>query len=118
VKGEGKNLEPLEVLIQVNVSGEPTKFGCVPDEAISLAHCVTQLPSLQLHGLMTIAPWSTNPESCRSIFRQLRELRDALIAPLHRSPSTLHLSMGMSQDFEVAIEEGADFVRIGSAIFQ
>lgn len=122
VKGEGKNLKPLEVLIQVNVSGEATKFGCTLDEAPTLVRALAPLPHLCLKGLMTLAPLTDDPERVRPYFRQLRMLRDSIqhLFP-HPAPSTHHpsllLSMGMSQDFEVAIEEGADFIRIGSAIF-
>jgi len=107
----------VEVFMQVNVSGEATKFGCGPDDAPALGACVTQLPHLRLRGLMTIAPFTENPETARPVFRQLRELRDEVASSLHLPPSTFCLSMGMSQDFEVAIEEGADVVRIGTAIF-
>lgn len=117
VKGEGKSANPLEVFIQVNISGEQTKFGCSPDDAMTLAKRITGLPHLRLAGLMTIPPFVDNPELSRPLFRSLRELRDSLVSQLHPPPSTLHLSMGMSQDFEVAIEEGADVVRIGTAIF-
>ena len=111
------SLEPLEVFVQVNVSGETTKFGCRPDEAVALAQTVAQLSHLRLKGLMTLAPFSEDPERARPHFGRLRELRDGLATSLSLEPSTLSLSMGMSQDFEVAIEEGADVVRIGTAIF-
>jgi pyridoxal phosphate enzyme (YggS family) len=102
---------PLEVCIQVNVSGEATKFGCRPEEAASLAQAAAHAPRLKLAGLMTIAPFTEDPERVRPHFRRLRQIRDAL------GLGDLKLSMGMSQDFEVAIEEGADLVRIGTAIF-
>ncbi len=102
---------PLDVLMQVNVSGEPTKSGCHPEDAQSLAAGVRALPHLRLCGLMTIAPLG---EDARPVFGTLREVRDRLQA---QGFEGLKLSMGMSQDFEVAIEEGADFVRIGTAIF-
>ena len=116
-RAQGKSLEPLEVFIQVNVSGEATKFGCTADGAPALARAVMKLPHLRLVGLMTIAPFLSDPEHTRPHFRRLRELRDELVASLNLEPRTLNLSMGMSQDFEVAIEEGADVVRIGTAIF-
>ncbi|PIQ83324.1 MAG: YggS family pyridoxal phosphate-dependent enzyme, partial [Candidatus Omnitrophica bacterium CG11_big_fil_rev_8_21_14_0_20_63_9] len=99
----------LEVLVQVNVSGEATKFGCDPQDAASLVSAIQAGP-LRLVGLMTIAPFAEDPETARPHFRRLRELRDSL-------DHNLKLSMGMSSDFEVAIEEGADWVRIGTAIF-
>ena len=111
----------VEVLIQVNVSGEATKSGCRPDEATTLAEAVLGSRHLTLKGLMTLAPFSDNPEDARPHFRRLRELRDQLEQRFHSSLVTRHssllLSMGMSQDFEVAIEEGADAVRIGTALF-
>ena len=108
---------PLEVFIQVNISGEPTKFGCRLEEAHGLAQAVSRVPRLKLSGLMTIAPFSPDPEHARPHFRCLRQLRDDLSLALSLQPSALGLSMGMSQDFEVAIEEGADLVRIGTTIF-
>ena len=116
---------PLEVFVQVNVSGEATKFGCRPEETQELANAVMHSTRLHLAGLMTMAPFTNDPERSRPVFRQLRELRDAMRRhlmdgpPGHRAtgPHTLLLSMGMSQDFEVAIEEGTDFVRVGTAIF-
>lgn len=118
VASEGKS---LEVFIQVNISGEATKFGCKPDDALALAKHVCQLPSLRLKGLMTIPPLAEDPEKARPYFRRLRLLRDDIQAQLNNSSlvtghSPLLLSMGMSGDFEIAIEEGADFVRVGTAI--
>lgn len=113
-----KRQRTVEVFAQVNVSGESTKFGCKPDDALPLAKAVCQLPSLQLKGFMTMAPFADNPEEARPSFRQLRLLRDEIASTCHLSPVTCRLSMGMSSDFEVAIEEGADVVRIGSAIFK
>lgn len=108
----------LDVFVQVNVSGEATKSGCTPDEAEQLAQAVLRLPHLRLQGLMTIPPFSENPEDARPHFRHLRELRDELSQSLsHVATWPLALSMGMSNDFEVAIEEGADVIRIGTAIF-
>jgi len=119
--GRGRT-HPLQVLIQVNVSREATKSGCGVDEVHDLAQHVMRQPNLQLAGLMTIAPFADNPEAVRPVFRRLRALRDELqqaLPPVPHAPRPvpLLLSMGMSQDFEVAIEEGADIVRIGTAIF-
>jgi pyridoxal phosphate enzyme (YggS family) len=125
---------PLDVMIQVNVSGEASKFGCRPDEAALLAEAVRRTAHLTLRGLMTIAPYADNPEQTRPVFQQLRHLRDRIDqvvnAPTRERASaeggsasggnartSLLLSMGMSQDFEVAIEEGADLIRVGTAIF-
>ena len=118
LEAQGKSRDKvLEVFIQVNVSGEKTKFGCTPEEASVLAHAIIERPQLKLRGLMTIAPFSEVPDAARPHFRRLREIRDGVAAALSLQPSALSLSMGMSHDFEVAIEEGADIVRIGTAIF-
>jgi pyridoxal phosphate enzyme (YggS family) len=94
---------PVPVLLEVNVAGEASKFGLSPPEAIA------RLPHLNVTGLMTIAPLVGDPEEVRPVFRELRQLRDAL--------GLAELSMGMTDDFEVAVEEGATMVRIGRAIF-
>ena len=112
----------LDVFVQVNVSGEATKFGCRPEEAETLARAVLDCERLRLAGLMTIPPFADDPEAARPHFRRLRELRDFLHPKLSSSSlvtshQSLLLSMGMSHDFEVAIEEGADDVRIGTALF-
>jgi len=102
----------MEVLVQVNVSGEATKSGCRPEDALPLANAIHGAAHLTLSGLMTIPPLANDPDAARVHFRRLRQLRDQL-----RGSGALKLSMGMSNDFEVAIEEGANFVRIGTAIF-
>ncbi len=112
-----KQSRQISVFIQVNVSGEATKHGCPPDDTEELARAVQRTTHLRLTGLMTMAPFSNQSEAARPHFRGLRELRDELTTTLSLEPSALSLSMGMSQDFEVAIEEGADLVRIGTAIF-
>ena len=99
----------LPVLLQVNVSGEIAKSGFVVDEIANAFGEIKQLSNLQVIGLMTIAPLADNAEDVRPAFRELHELRDRL--------GLKHLSMGMTDDFEVAIEEGATMVRIGRAIF-
>ena len=106
-----------DVLIEVNVSGESSKFGIKPEEAASLIKDISRLKNITIKGLMAIAPILDNPENARPYFRVLRELRDR-INTLHITPNTLHiLSMGMTDDFEAAIEEGATMLRIGRAIF-
>lgn len=100
-----------QVLLEVNVAGEASKAGCTPEGAVGLAALVRQLPHLDLVGLMTIPPDTDDRELARPFFRRLRELRDALGGGL------TELSMGMSHDFEIAIEEGATIVRVGTAIF-
>jgi pyridoxal phosphate enzyme (YggS family) len=105
------HLPPLNVCLQVNVSGETSKSGCAPEELPALAQAVTQLPRLRLRGLMTIPEPSDDPQAQREPLARLRQLRDALNADLDT------LSMGMSQDLEAAIAEGATWVRIGTALF-
>lgn len=118
VEARGKgSVKPLEVFVQVNVSGEETKFGCRLEELTPLAQVISTCRRLKLVGLMTMAPFTENSELARPHFRRLRQLRDDLAVALSLEPLALSLSMGMSQDFEVAIEEGADLVRIGTAIF-
>jgi len=97
------------VLLQVNVSGEATKSGFTVNEVGMAVEEIRRLPNLKVVGLMTIAPLAVDPEEVRPVFRKLRELRDYL--------GLGHLSMGMTDDFEVAIEEGASMIRIGRAIF-
>jgi hypothetical protein len=100
---------PLPILLEVNVAGEANKFGLRPEETGQALEQIARLPGLAVQGLMTVAPLVDDPEEVRPVFRELRRLRDAL--GLH------HLSMGMTDDFEVAIEEGATIVRIGRAVF-
>ncbi len=100
---------PVDVLLEVNVAREPQKYGFAPEEVAAAVRAVTRLPNLNLQGLMTVAPLVDNPEDVRSVFRTLRELRDA--------EGLAELSMGMTNDFEVAVEEGATMVRIGRALF-
>ncbi len=107
----------MPVLIQVNTSREPQKFGCEPEEALTLLRAMDRLPYLKVRGFMTIAIFSEDPEKVRPCFQLLREIfEESRRLNLPRSEITL-LSMGMSSDFEIAIEEGANMVRIGSAIF-
>jgi pyridoxal phosphate enzyme (YggS family) len=103
------------VLLEVNVAGEATKFGFRPEALESELDALLALPRLQIEGLMTIAPYDDEPEAARPYFRALRELRDRIATRTGLPFGTL--SMGMSGDFEIAIEEGATIVRVGSAIF-
>ena len=100
---------PLDALLEVNVAGEASKQGFDPAELESAFAQIAALPQLRVRGLMTIAPLVADAEQARPVFRRLRELRDALGLP--------ELSMGMSNDYAVAIEEGATIVRIGRAVF-
>lgn len=107
-------LAPLQVCVQINVSGEASKSGCAPDEALALCRAVAALPGLQLRGLMAIPEPTDDLQAQRIPFRKLRELREQICAaglPLDT------LSMGMSHDLEAAVAEGATIVRIGTAIF-
>lgn len=117
LQAASQNARFAEIFVQVNISGEATKFGCRPHDAKELARAVTQQPHLRFRGFMTIAPFSDNAEGARPHFRLLRALRDEVAGACHLPPEACSLSMGMSNDFEVAIEEGADIVRIGTAIF-
>jgi pyridoxal phosphate enzyme (YggS family) len=105
----------MPILLEVNVAGEASKFGYKPDQMLAELAELNALPRIEVYGLMAVPPWSPVPENSRSHFRRLNELKtqaeQVLGAPLP------HLSMGMSGDFEVAIEEGATIVRIGTALF-
>jgi PLP dependent protein len=105
----------MPVLLEVNIVGEASKFGYPPGQLRADLNHLNALPRLEIHGLMTIPPWAPLAEKARPVFRQLRELKSEceqiLGAPLP------HLSMGMTDDFEVAIEEGATMVRVGTALF-
>ncbi len=108
----------LPVLLEIKLSSEPAKTGLLPDSAELdiLLERLPEFPHLSLRGLMTVPPWSDDAEPARPYFRRLRLLRDSLAARYPRLDFST-LSMGMSHDFEVAIEEGATTVRIGTAIF-
>ena len=100
---------PLDIFLEVKLSEEGSKAGIAPEELGQLVEGVRALPNLRLRGLMTMPPWSENPELARPYFSRLRQL-----AQQH---SLAELSMGMSHDFEVAIEEGSTMIRVGTAIF-
>lgn len=106
---------PLPVLVEVNVSGEATKFGVAPDGLEPLLERIAALPGLRLDGLMTVGPMVERAEDARAGFARLRTLRDR--AEQRLGLALPELSMGMSGDFEVAVEEGSTMVRVGSAIF-
>jgi len=105
----------IDILLQVNVSGELSKFGLPPEQTYEVARQVSDLRNVNLCGLMTIPPLSRNPEDSRPYFQALAKLKEELTQ--QGIEGLKYLSMGMSNDFDVAIEEGANFVRVGSAIF-
>jgi pyridoxal phosphate enzyme (YggS family) len=107
---------PIDVLIEVNISGETAKHGVEVGEVEDLALGVAGLPSVRLRGLMGMAPLVDRAEEARPYFRRLRELRDR-IRDAHPEVEVTELSMGMTNDFEVAVEEGATMVRVGRALF-
>jgi len=108
---------PLEVLVQVDLAGEATKFGAPPEEAARIVAAAGSVSRLRVTGLMLVPPWNEDPEQTRPWFVRLRAFRDRLLDD-GTSPEVLRqLSMGMSHDYEAAIEEGATIVRVGTAIF-
>jgi len=106
----------VPILLQVSIAGEEQKAGCAPNEVDALVSAIAAASHLQLRGLMTIAPLVDDPEEARPVFAGLRELRDRISAAHPSFPLPI-ISMGMSNDFEVAIQEGATHVRVGRAIF-
>ena len=109
----------LSVLIEINVGGEQAKSGVAPgsDELEQILRGAPRWESLKIQGLMTVPPYTEDPEGARAYFRQLRQIRDSIAARALPKIGTAVLSMGMSHDFEVAIAEGATCVRVGTAIF-
>jgi len=105
-----------ECLVEVNTSGDRSKFGVAPGAALDLVRAVAALGGINLRGLMTIGPLSGGPEGARRAFRDLAAIQSSA-ARERLLPESAELSMGMSEDFEIAIEEGATIVRVGSAIF-
>jgi pyridoxal phosphate enzyme (YggS family) len=105
----------MPVLLEINVAGEGSKFGYPPEQMLADLKAINALPRLEIHGLMAIPPFTPVPEKARPYFQKLRGLKQQAEAVL--GAPLLHLSMGMSGDFEVAIEEGATIVRIGTALF-
>ncbi len=105
----------MPVLLEVNLAGEASKFGYRPEQLLAELKEINSLPRIEIHGLMTVPPWSSEPEKSRVHFQRLHDLKkqaeQMLGVPLP------HLSMGMSGDFEIAIEEGATIIRVGTALF-
>jgi pyridoxal phosphate enzyme (YggS family) len=108
---------PPEILVQVDLAGEATKFGAPEDEAHRCVRAGLDARSVRLAGLMLLPPWNEDQEQTRPWFRRLKELRDRMVRDGVPAASLRHLSMGMSHDFEAAIEEGSTLVRVGTAIF-
>ncbi len=106
-----------KILIEVNVSGEETKSGVPKEQAISLVKDIATLENLSIRGVMTMPPWFDDPEDARPYFVALRELRDMIVEENIEGVEMVELSMGMSGDYQVAVEEGATIVRIGTSIF-
>jgi pyridoxal phosphate enzyme (YggS family) len=106
----------VQCLIQVNVSGEDSKYGLAPEDLLAFAGELRKLENIEIVGLMTMAPYEMEAEATRPVFRALRELRDQLNEQAILPYEVKELSMGMSNDFEVAIEEGATWVRLGSVL--
>lgn len=121
IEKQSERLEKhVSVFIQVNISGESSKFGIKPDSVVDFYTRLGHLAHLKVKGLMTITPLNHQPESSRPYFRKLQELLAHLkqIDSPNKQNDLKYLSMGMSQDFEIAIEEGANIIRIGTALFQ
>ncbi|MFH0771885.1 MAG: YggS family pyridoxal phosphate-dependent enzyme [Candidatus Omnitrophota bacterium] len=114
----GKKGLVKEALIEVKTSAESAKYGVLPDELFRIIEKVARLPNLKIKGLMTMAPFSDKPEDSRPYFKRLKQLFTELSERKIENVDMRYLSMGMTQDFEIAIEEGANMVRIGRAIFK
>ncbi|MBN1398815.1 MAG: YggS family pyridoxal phosphate-dependent enzyme [Bacteroidetes bacterium] len=106
-----------DILVEVHTTDEATKFGVLPDRTIDLLKELSQLKNIRVCGLMTMGPFSDDPNDSRKSFRQLAELKKEILAGGIENIQMQHLSMGMTHDFEAAIEEGSTIVRIGTAIF-
>jgi len=107
----------IDILIEVKTTGEPSKFGLEPDRTVDFVRGLAQFRHIRVLGLMTIGPFLPDPEGSRPMFRRLKLLKDRLGSLDQENVEMKHLSMGMTGDFEVAIEEGATLIRIGTAIF-
>jgi pyridoxal phosphate enzyme (YggS family) len=112
-----KRQKPVQALLEVNVAREPNKHGYPLEDLSGVAESLTGFGFVHIRGLMTMAPYEENQERCRAVFAALRTARDRLQESIPPPHSLEHLSMGMTNDFEVAIEEGATMIRVGTAIF-
>lgn len=117
-KESGKAGKIMDVLVQVNASGEETKYGIGPEDVLNFLREVSQLSNMKVLGLMTMMPLAKDPETVRPHLRRLREIFESVKGENVPGVEMRYLSMGMSQDYGVAVEEGANMVRIGTAIFK
>lgn len=115
-KKAGQKEMQVECMLQVNISGEESKYGLQPEEVVPLLKQIREFSHVHITGLMTMAPFEEDAERTRPVFRGLRELRDDLNRQALTNQPLTHLSMGMSNDYEVAVEEGATWVRLGSVL--
>ncbi|MDD5258716.1 MAG: YggS family pyridoxal phosphate-dependent enzyme [bacterium] len=106
-----------QILIEINISGEESKYGCTPADALDMIRAASLKSNVHVAGLMTMAPFTADKDRIQAVFRGLRELKDTIAGYHLPNIEMKHLSMGMSHDFEIAIAEGATLVRIGTAIF-
>lgn len=113
--GEAKRM--AEILVQVNVSGEESKFGVTPFDTFNLIEEISKLENVKVKGLMTMAPLSATPDECKKYFYELKNLSLNIADKKYQNVEMQHLSMGMSGDYKEAISEGATIVRVGSALF-
>ena len=113
----GKQERKIDILLQVNLGGEESKSGTTATAVTELAQQVAKLENLRIKGLMALPPWEEDPEDVRPYFRQLKEIAEQIDALQLPNVSMQELSMGMSHDFQVAIEEGSTMIRVGTAIF-
>jgi len=112
-----KSNKHINILLEVNLAEEETKAGFSDETIFSAIEDIADLPYINIHGLMTMPPFFNDPEKARPYFKKLKELRDSINRSLKNTRPLQHLSMGMSNDYEVAVQEGATIVRIGTAIF-
>ena len=115
-EGRKRNV-PVRALIEVNLGGEETKSGVAKDRVVNFLQTIAELPHLRVEGLMTVPPFRDNCEEVRPYFRELRQLRDQLHGLKFPNVDLRELSMGMTHDYPIAVEEGATIVRIGTALF-
>jgi len=107
----------IDTLVEVNTTGEESKYGIAPDQVLPFVRSLEEFTRIRICGLMTIGPFLPDPEGSRPMFRLLRELRETLSRHRQQNLEPVHLSMGMTGDFEVAVEEGATLLRLGTALF-